>query len=1219
MTVKQTVSAKEIKERILTNLGEKGLKIRRLFTKNKNDIYKGIDFELRTSKITNTDGSTVFEMKNVEVPSFWSQVATDVLAQKYFRKKGVPQYDSSGKQILDNEGKPILGSENSIKQVASRMAATWRWWGEKYGYFNGKSDADAFEDEANYMIVAQMAVPNSPQWFNTGLAHSYNINGAAQGHYYGDPITGEIRPSEDAYTHPQPHACFIQNVDDDLVNEGGIFDLLVKEARLFKYGSGTGTNFSKLRGKGEMLSGGGTSSGLMSFLKVLDAGAGSIKSGGTTRRAAKMVILDIDHPEIEDFIYWKVKEEQKVASLVVGSHINYKHLTRIFESAEQNGIDPEKNPQLKELIIDAKKDFVPLNYIKRILMMVENGINSSKFTYEVYDTDFRSEAYVTVDGQNSNNSVRLSEEFLEAVEQDKNWDLIARTTGEIFKTLRARDLWEKIGLSAWSSADPGLQYHTTINEWHTCPVDGEIRASNPCSEYMFLDETACNLYQINLGKFYDERTGKFDEQAFIHCVRICTIILEVSVLMSQLPSRTMAIGTFKYRTLGLGYANLGSLLMKMGLPYEGEEGYAMTAVITAIMTGEAYATSAEMAKVKGPFERYKANSQQMLKVIRNHRRAAYNASKSEYENLTIYPRGISSKYIEPKLYQAALRGWDYALELGKSFGYRNAQVTCLAPTGTTGLVMDCDTTGLEPDFALVKFKKLVGGGYFKIVNQSIKPALKKLGYMDEEIKAIIQYVVGRQTLKNAPFVNHETLKAKGFTEEIISRVEILLSGIFELKYAFTKWTLGEKFCTDALGLAKEKLDNTELNVLEMLGFTKTEIEKANEYVCGTMTVEGAPYLQDKHLCVFDCANKCGIKGKRFISMKGHIYQMAAAQPFLSGSISKTINMPEEATIDDIQDAYMTSWKVMLKSNSIYRDSSKLSQPLNSVADPNGVYAKLFDFAEDDADAEVKLNTELVHKTIQTIAQSGPIRKRLPDERHSITHKFKIAGHSGYITVGLYESGKPGEIFITMNKQGSTLSGIMDSWATVVSFSLQYGVPLEELIRKMVFSRFEPAGPTSNPEIPVAQSIMDYIGKWLALKFLPKERAKLYHNEMLVDMSHDSGTNKRILIPFINGKGHTEIKDHELDTAVDHEIKEGLKKDASNAALDQVAMDFEAAHTSSASSVKITLGDDFTRMQKEKAFAQNNEDAPLCAECGSITVRNGSCYKCMECGSTTGCS
>lgn len=1217
------VTEMDLHARIKTNIGRKGLKINRVFTQEGKPSFEGINFDKRISKIVNPDGKVVFEMKDVEVPENWSQVATDILAQKYLRKKGVPQLDEAGKAKLDKDGRPVLGSETSIKQAARRLAGTWRHWGEKYGYFDSTEDAQAFQDEVEYSIITQVAVPNSPQWFNTGLNWAYGITGDAQGHYYADPDTGEVKLSEDAYTRPQPHACFIQKVEDDLVNEGGIFDLVTKEARLFKYGSGTGTNFSNVRGKGEGLSGGGSSSGLMSFLKVLDAGAGAIQSGGTTRRAAKMVILNADHPEIEDFINWKVKEEEKVADLVSGSHVNYRHLKRIVELAAEGGIDPAKNRELKQEIKAAKDNFVPLNYIKRVLMQVENGMKASEFSFDTFDTDFRSEAYYTVSGQNSNNSVRVTNEFIEAVKQDKDWNLVNRTDGKVYKTIKARDLWNKINYAAWSSADPGLQFHTTVNEWNTCPVDGEIHGSNPCSEYMFLDETACNLYQINLIKFYDPETGKFDSEKFAHVVRLSTIILEVSVLMSQVPSKTMAEGTFTYRTLGLGYANIGTLIMQMGLPYDSEGGFALTAAVTAIMGGEAYATSAELAAVKDPFIRYEANKEHMLKVMRNHRRAAYSADNSEYEDLTIFPFKFKSELVDSDLAVAARKSWDYALLLGEEFGYRNAHVTCLAPTGTSGLVMDCDTTGIEPDFALVKFKKLVGGGYFKIVNQSLEPALKNLGYPVDQIRAIVDYAVGKQSLVGAPHINHETLSAKGFSEADIAAIEAVLPSVFELKYAFNRWTLGDKFMTEILKLSAAELEDGSVNVLQRLGFTKEQIAQADEYVCGTMTVEGAPYLKQEHYAVFDCANKCGNKGTRFIHYAGHIKQMAAAQPFLSGAISKTINMPEDALLSDVERAYFESWEMMIKATALYRDGSKLSQPLSTSSDSDSVYAKLFDFSEDQNQAEA---SPAQVQTVMASEASRPFRRRLPAERKSITHKFIVGGHEGYITVGLFDDGQPGEIFITMSKEGSTLSGIVNALAITVSLSLGYGVPIESIIKNFAHLRFEPNGMTGNPEIPMAKSVIDYIGRWLAIKFLEKDRAKIYHNPELVEKSYVEGGSNLFLatqaepVPqssLIRFAAETTQAEHvHVETAAVGTSAGMPATDAPVLVFESKADKVEMKHSAAVDRTSLA---EFSKMQQQLAAAQNNEDAPMCSSCGSVTIRNGACYKCPDCGTTTGCS
>lgn len=1144
----------------------KGLSIPRHFTQNRKSSLESVSYELRTSRITNPDGSVVFEMKDVEVPKFWSQVATDILAQKYFRKKGVPD-EKGGRN----------GSEWSSKQVISRLAGTWRSWGEKYGYFSIEEDAQAYQDEMEYMLINQMGAPNSPQWFNTGLAWAYGIIGEAQGHYYVDPLTSEMKKATDAYTHPQPHACFIQSIKDDLVNGGGIFDLMTREARLFKYGSGTGTNFSSIRAKHETLSGGGKSSGLMSFLQTIDRAAGAIKSGGTTRRAAKMVCLDIDHPEVEEFIQWKVIEEQKVAALHAGSYICYEHLKKILACAQENGGNPTENEGLKRLIKKAQGDHIPLNYIKRVLLLAAQGVKAGEFDFRTYDTDFRSEAYLTVSGQNSNNSVRLTNDFLKAVEKNEVWELKNRLDAQTSKKIHAMKLWDEIAYAAWACADPGIQFDTTINEWHTCPADGRIQASNPCSEYMFLDDTACNLASINLIKFYDTEKRTMDVEALKHASRLWTITLEISVLMAQFPSKEIAQKSYDFRTLGLGYANLGTVLMQMGIPYASEEAYAFCGALTAIMCGEAYATSAEMARWLKPFPGYQHNKKNMLRVIQNHRRAAYNAEKQKYEGLSITPHGIDEKYCPGYLLSAARACWDRALLQGKKYGYRNAQVTVIAPTGTIGLIMDCDTTGIEPDFALVKFKKLVGGGYFKIVNQSVPLSLKALGYTDSEIMDIEQYVKGRGSLTGCPFINEKSLRERGFGEKELLAIETQLSYIFDLRFSFNRFVLSDDFCRNTLGFTDEMLKNPRLDILEVLGFTREQIEAANEYVCGTMTLEGAPHLKEIHYPIFDCANRCGKNGKRFIPWMAHIRMMAASQPFISGAISKTINMPEDCTIDDVQQAYLLSWEYMLKAVALYRDGSKLSQPLNtSASDPT--YAALFSFEEDEEDESI--NAQKIQQTMREELRR-PVRRKLPAERHSITHKFVVGNHEGYLTIGLYEDSSPGEIFIKMSKEGSTLSGIMDAFALTISLCLQYGVPLEVLVGKFCHSRFEPSGMTANKNIPLVKSIVDYIGRYLALKFLPKEIAKKYHNEELIERAY-AETNPEHLqkLPAELPIGPTP-REH---LSLSPRTKEQLEKAQTNMVL-----------------------------------ALNNEDAPICGTCGIVMVRNGSCYKCLECGETSGCS
>jgi ribonucleoside-diphosphate reductase alpha chain len=830
-----------------------GLQFRRRFTSDAVNVFDMFEYDYRTSVIRNPSGEVVFEMNNVEVPKQWSQIATDILAQKYFRKAGVPQPDGS------------LGRETSAKQVAHRMANCWRAWGERYNYFASKQDAQVFYDELVYSILNQMCVPNSPQWFNTGLHESYGITGKPQGHYYVDPADGQLKKSQNAYERPQPHACFILSVDDDLVNEGGIMDLWVREARIFKYGSGVGTNYSNLRGEGEKLSGGGTSSGLMSFLKIGDRAAGAIKSGGTTRRAAKMVCLDLDHPEIVEFINWKVEEEKKVGAL----------------------------------------------------------INAG------YSSDYEGEAYRTVSGQNSNNSVRIPNSFFDKLKNGEDWELTGRMDGRVMKKVPSRELWNQIAYAAWRCADPGTQYNTTINEWHTCPAGGPIRASNPCSEYMFLDNTACNLASANLMKFYDAEKNLFDVEGYEYNCRLWTVVLEISVLMAQFPSREVAQLSYEYRTLGLGYANLGTLLMVSGIPYDSEEARGIAGAITAIMTGVSYKTSAEMAAALGAFPRYEENKESMLRVMRNHRLAAYDAD--EYEGLSLKPVGLKAQYCPDYMLKAACKAWDDAVELGEKYGYRNAQATVIAPTGTIGLVMDCDTTGVEPDFALVKFKKLSGGGYFKIINQSVPVALKNLGYSQRESDAIIKYAVGNASFAGAPFINHQTLSEKGFITDEIKRLDAAVATAFDISFVFNKYTLGEE-CLQRLGFVPEQYNNFEWSLLEALGFTEEQIEAANDYVCGTMMLEGAPFLKEEHLPVFDCANKCGKKGQRYIHAHGHIRMMGATQPFISGAISKTINLPHEASVEEIADAYLLSWELGLKACALYRDGSKLSQPLSNKSD-----------------------------------------------------------------------------------------------------------------------------------------------------------------------------------------------------------------------------------------------------------------------------------------------
>lgn len=1145
---------------------EQGLRLVRRFSVEGKPPFDLVEYEKRTSVIREPDGTVVFEMKDIEIPKKWSQVATDIMAQKYFRKAGVPQHNPDGSLKLNADGSPMLGPETSAKQPIHRLAGTWRYWGEKYGYFASPQDAQIFYDELVVMLLMQMAAPNSPQWFNTGLNWAYGINGPAQGHYYIDPDNGVLTKSKDAYTHPQPHACFIQGIKDDLVGEGGIMDLWVREARLFKYGSGTGTNYSNLRGSGEPLSGGGKSSGLMSFLKIGDRSAGAIKSGGTTRRAAKMVILDMDHPDIEAFIDWKVEEERKVAALIAGG----------------------------------------------------------------YSSDYEGEAYQTVSGQNSNNSVRVPHKFMELLEHDGSWNLIWRTDGTASKTLRARELWNKVAFAAWACADPGVQFDDTINEWHTCPQSGSINASNPCSEYMFLDNTACNLASLNLAHFFDVENQTFLVSDFKHAVRVWTIVLEISVLMAQFPSKEIAQMSYEFRTLGLGYANLGSVLLTSGIPYESEEAYAFTGSVTALMTGESYKTSAEMARFLGTFPKFDFNREDMLRVMRNHRRAVFDAQENEYEKLRIKPMGINPKYAPAYLVAAARESWNEALMMGERYGYRNAQTTLLAPTGTIGLLMDCATTGVEPDFALVKFKKLAGGGYFKIVNEAVPVALKHLGYTAEEIQDILDYMKGTANITKAPHINEKTLKEKGFNDKDIEKVNLALRSAFEIQFAFNVWTLGED-CLKRVGIEEAQYNDSNFQMLKALGFNQEEIDEANDYVCGTMTIEGAPHLKMEHYPIFDCANRCGKKGQRCIHYMGHIKMMAAAQPFLSGAISKTINMPNETTVEEIKHAYDESWKLGLKSVALYRDGCKLSQPLSTTS-KNKKTEELKKTEEKEevvklettATAEQELKSasapakvseiskaifeasKILHQHIPdshampTYSKDGQItehriyvhgeKRRLPSKRSGITVSAKVGNQQIWLRTGEYPDGKLAEIFVDMYKEGAAFRSILNMFAISVSMGLQYGVPLEKYVENFVFTRFDPAGMTDHPNVKICTSIIDFVFRVLGMEYLgrtdfvqvkPKGIQKNRFENMARLAETESGQ---------------EVMDLKIENITKTEIVEKTNGQSTLLVMENHEIDIA-----------------------DQALSSMDGDAPACPTCGHITVRNGACYKCLNCGDSLGCS
>jgi len=1741
------------------------MKFRRIYSAP-GDPYAGLEFESRTSRIVNPDGSVIFEAKNVMVPAGWSQVAVDVLAQKYCRKAGVP----TATVRVAEEGVPewlwrseaasdaTFGSERDSRQVFNRLAGCWAYWGWKHGYFDTEDDARVYYDELSAMLARQIGAPNSPQWFNTGLHWAYGISGPAQGHYYVDPKTNEVMRSTSAFEHPQVSACFILSIEDDLVNEGGIFDGLTREARIFKGGSGSGANFSKLRSAGEKLTGGGTSSGLMSFLKVFDRAAGAIKSGGTTRRAAKMVVLNADHPDIEEFVTWKVREERKVADLVIGSRILQEQLNAIMAAAhdtripESSRLDVTFNPHLREALRKALAMGVPSGATQQALDYAGQGYKSLEI--EQYDTGWDSEAYATVSGQNSNNSVRLTNAFFDALDKNEDWDLTSRTKGTTVKTIKAADLWEQIGLAAWQCADPGLQFDDTIQEWHTCSNDDRINATNPCvtgdtliatavgmrsvtdllgvqfealvdgevhasdkhgffttgikpvfsliaedgstllrvtgthpvlvldevgdeqwrtvddltvgdrlalhrdpigrhervralrqrglvkeqlattvpsngrpamtisrpfvtlsakvasgmervydctipskaafdanglyvhncSEYVFIDDTACfapetristpdglrtveqlhemyqrgesvlvtsdiyaenddrrltshrpavvtrigekpvfkmklkdgreirttgdhrfltedggwkrldqlvpgvdriqiresgnhvafvsdptevkrwqmlgwltgdgvfskdtvalvfgpkerqiayemtarlnelkaaaasvsggapvgirlnsvavqrsgvfqttttqsslvahlenrygfkqgtatlkdvpaaihrasddlkvaylqglfsadgcirnnngaterevmlassspallrsvqlllsdlgmtsritwmhppgrknpqgqlhlfnqqarkflsligfpcsdekdqkaqaiiksgfnahkknprspkvfsivpdgvetvydvtepvthsvvaegmiahncNLASLNLVRF-ENRDGDFDAKRFAEAARVWTTTLEISVTMGQMPSKTIAEKNHGYRTLGLGYANLGSLLMRKGLPYDSEEGYGWCAAITALLTGAAYRTSAEMAQQLGPFPRFEANREPMLRVIRNHRRAAYDAPKDDYEGLTVTPVSHAPTLFTQETWALARKMWDEALAIGEVSGFRNAQTTVCAPTGTISLAMDCDTTGIEPDFALVKFKKLAGGGYFKIVNQSVDAALHRLGYSQQQIEEIEAYAKGTGTLFEAPHVNRATLKGKGFDDDAIARVEAALPSAFELPFAFNKFVLGEEFCKEKLGFADEQLDDFNFSLLrDGLGFSTQQIEEASAHICGRMTLEGAPQLKDEHLPVFDCATPCGKYGTRYIRPLAHVDMMAAAQPFFSGALSKTINLPQTASIADVKEAYRYSWEHMIKAVALYRDGSKLSQPLAASFDLGGDASIGEEVApQQPFQQPLQVAEKIVYRYIAK-------RRSMPARRSGYTQKAVIGGHKVYLRTGEYDNGQLGEIFIDMHKEGAAFRSLMNNFAIAVSLGLQHGVPLEEYVEAFTFTRFEPNGPVvGHQNIKMATSLLDYIFRELAVSYLGRYDLAHVQPSMEMDaMGVESGEEY-----IAEEAGPTRVRPAGVAEQF-HPVSSHLhpgKDEASGeggAGMHAPAMhDTPKPMPHAATATAVMSKTEAVNASKAKGYTGN-----ACSECGQLTmVRNGACEKCDNCGATSGCS
>jgi len=1165
------------------------MEFKRHFTKEGTDLFSKITFEKRSSEMREPNGDLLFQMDDIIVPNFWSTLASDILAQKYFRKAGIAVFLKKAnepgipewlqKSVPDEEKLATLPKdeqytyERDIKAIIHRLSGTWTYWSWKSGYFSSENDAKIFYDEISYLLLYQMAAPNSPQWFNTGLNWAYGINGPAQGHYYVDPDTKKTTKSTDAYTHPQPHACFILSVEDDLIGKKGIMDLWTREARLFKYGSGTGTNFSAIRGKGEKLSGGGKSSGLMSFLHIGDKAAGAIKSGGTTRRAAKMVMLDLDHPEIEDFISWKSREETKAASLAAGSKAISFAVNNIVTAChnypdsikKSEQFIPAKNLKLRDAISDALSLMVPEHSIKQAIDFAKMGY--TKIDFPEFSTDWNSEIYSTIAGQNSNNSVRVPNEFMQALVEDKDWNLYERNEKKVaanenrkpkaLRSIKARNLWESIAEAAWSCADPGIQFHSTINEWHTSPAGGEIKGSNPCSEYMFLDNTACNLASINLLKFYDKKEKKFLVDDFRMAVHLLTMVLDISVTMAQFPDKKMAELSYAYRTTGLGFANAGSLAMVMGFPYDSEEARNTIGSISAIMHMHSYSTSAKMAAEFGTFPEFKNNKEAMLRVIKNHRLAAYNASPKEYKGLTVTPIGINEKFTPGYLLHAAKEDSDNALKLGQANGFRNAQVTAIAPTGTIGLLMDCDTTGIEPDYALVKFKKLSDGGYFKIINQSVEAALDKLKYDEDQIKDITNHIKGIGSLENNSDINFDSLKQLGFTDSVLNNIEEQLPATFDIRFLFNKTNIGEKHCLEELQIPKTKLDQPNFDLLGYLGFSNRQVEKANQIITGAMTVENAPHLQESHYAVFDTASRGGKDGQRFISAEGHLKMMAAVQPFVSGAISKTINLPEEATIQTVKDTYYNAYKMAIKSIALYRDGSKLSQPLSS-SHAEELFA--------DIETENK-NDPSTKERIVEITKYVAKRKKLPARRTGYTQKAKIAGHSIYLRTGEYNNGQLGEIFIDMHREGAGFRSLMNCFAIAISLGLQHGVPLDEFTDAFVFTRFEPNGMVGgNSHIKMTTSVIDYIFRELAISYLDR-----------YDLAHvDDRTTQQAV---------------ELNTTDEHREIDDLQ------------------------STSFGTQDDLIDNAKKQGYTGD-----ICEACGSMTmVRNGTCLKCVSCGSTSGCS
>ena len=1204
---------------------ERGLVIERRFTSHDSPVWEQFDWFIDDIEIRNPDGSLAHEIKGVEFPEGFRGVPAMVAAQKYLRRvvpgmdhlEKIPEDDvpewlwrnaPNMKMRKDMSEEEWVGRETSGKQLFHRLAGCWTYWGWKNDYFVSEVDARAYYDEMCYLLASQCSAPNSPQWFNTGLNWAYGIEGPAQGHWYVNPLTDEDTLSKNAYERPQPHACFIQSIEDKLVGPDSITDLISREALLFKFGSGTGSNFSNLRAAGEPLSGGGQSSGLLSFLMILDKAAGAIKSGGTTRRAAKMVTLNLDHPDIREYVNWKMKEEEKVSALIIGAAALQKHANGILAAVNDwdgdaaDKLDTRRNQQLARAISQAMNANIPPPHIKRILDLADQGWES--VTFQNFDSDWQGAGYLTVSGQNSNNSVRADNEFMHAVESGGEWNLYWRTELEKAKeegrdpvpneTMPAVDLWDDIAYAAWACADPGIQFDTTINDWHTCPNSGRINGSNPCSEYMFLDDTACNLASLNLLKFHDMDQGKFNIDDYVHSIRLWTITLELSVVMAQFPSKKISRLSYETRTLGLGFCNLGSLLMHMGIPYDDPRGYSICGALAAIMTGQSYRTSAEMASFLGPFEQYEDNREPMMRVMRNHMRAAYDAPINEYEGLSVLPVAIDPKKCTKDLHEAACAAWEAAVRKGEEHGYRNAQTTVIAPTGTIGLVMGADTTGVEPQYSLVQFKDLAGGGMLKIPMTGMPAGLRKQGYSKVAVERIMDYVLGTSSLVDCPVISQGTLMDLGFTEAELSKLDDAIPKVLGIRGLFSPEIVGIDFCKEVLELDEAQMDAPTFDLLTHLRFSRAEVQLAEDHIFGRLTIEGAPGLKEEHLAVFDCAQPCGRIGKRSIPWKAHVDMMAAAQPFISGAISKTINMPADVTIDDVKNAYVRSWETGNKACALYRDGSKLSQPLTSALVDNSV------LVENDSDMmteplEMAPLQKMVDQAVEQLplapAEARPVaealvhnyvavRRALPDERNSHTLKARLGGHTVYLTSSAYQDEKLGEIMITTSKEGAAWRSLLNQFAIAVSIGLQYGVPLEAFVKSFTWQKFEPSGIVQggSNRVKMATSIVDYIFRELAIKYLGKD-----------DLANVSAEDLE----------YTSISRPE-------ETPDGLMRVAGEKRDIQMTLDFPTDIDEEMERVRIS---------RERGFTGD-----ICQNCGqSQMTRNGTCLKCNACGETTGCS